>query len=234
MVFKVVTSPPCSWCWVRPRSSADASSASLTTPRGDLLGVRPASAAQRKALTGGRRTRSPKSARHGGVRGSCRWTVEAGNDKTLVEVSSLDADAWVVAFARDAGDGASGDAAAQAVRLRALEPAPAPATGRPALSPPRSSSSTAPGAARSGSWSSRRRPELLAAPGGPGLHGRCLHPCRGRRAAAEEQRDPRAPCDPGSPGGPVAAELSVDQASASSRRVSARSSGSVFVRPMWA
>lgn len=79
------------------------------------------SAAQRKALTGEKTSVAEELPATEGVRGACRWTVEAGDDKTLVEVTSLDADAWVVAYARDAGDGASGDAAEQAVRLRALE-----------------------------------------------------------------------------------------------------------------
>ena len=91
-----------------------------------------------------------------GVRGACRWTVEEGDDKTLVEVSSLDADAWVVEFAREAADGLVGRRR-QARRCGSARSssARAPATGRPARSPPRSSSSTAPTAGRSGPWSSR-------------------------------------------------------------------------------
>ena len=79
------------------------------------------SAAQRKALVGEKTPYAEELPASDGVRGGCRWTLEEGDDKTLVEVTSMDADAWVVEFAREAADGSSGDAAKQAVRLRALE-----------------------------------------------------------------------------------------------------------------
>jgi hypothetical protein len=79
------------------------------------------SSAQRKALVGEKTPYAEELPASDGVRSGCRWTLEEGDDNTLVEVTSMDADAWVVEFAREAADGSSGDAAKQAVRLRALE-----------------------------------------------------------------------------------------------------------------
>ena len=79
------------------------------------------SAAQLKALVGTKTPYADEQPATDRNRSSCRWTAEVGDDETLVEVTSMDADAWVVEFAREAADGSAGDAARQAVRLRALE-----------------------------------------------------------------------------------------------------------------